>query len=93
MDGINFNGVLFFGVVDHEGRKYASIYAPVDGDAIKVTEGGNDLLAYAKIPNGKATVQITAWTEGSTAARAAAKVAKKVAKVKVAPKVELVKNR
>ena len=82
MEGLKIGGVTILSASDD----FVDVRVPISGQRIKATAGGNDLLAYAKVPFGSATIQVTAWKDGSADARAAVKVANKVA-----PKTLLVK--
>ena len=84
--GIRIGGVVFNGLT--EDGAFMNVQIPVNGPAMKLTSGGNKLLAYAKVPEGNCTMQITAWLDGDAQDIEAAKVQKKVA----ARKIELVKG-
>lgn len=90
-NGIDFGGVVFFGTVEHNGRKLAMVGAPIEPIGDVVTRSGNDRCGYAKIPVGTATVQVTSWARGSDEQRARVKATLAGGKV-AAPKTVLVKK-
>jgi len=83
-----------------EDGAFMNVQVPVNGPAMKLTSGGNKLLAYAKVPEGNCTMQITAWLDGDAQDIEAAKVQKKVhmifpkkvQKKVAAQKIELIKG-
>lgn len=80
LNGVDFGGILYFGIVEYQGKKIALVGTTMEGDGT-LTESGNDRWGYAKIPvksdSGQGFVQVTSWGQGSAENRARAKAAKK----------------
>lgn len=100
LNGVDFGGVVYFGIVEYNGEKLALTGCKTEGNGT-VTAGGNNQWGFAKIPvkgTEQGYVQITGWGNGNPEQKAAAKAAKKAAKTAVrttdsnVPKTVLVKR-